>query len=534
MRAKTLSSQWSLILPLLAILLLCGHDGHAATKSAVHAKKTASHIILFIGDGMQLEHEVAASGYMFGDDFALRFHSFPNKYTIATWDVTTYNHRAALLGKPPYHPQRILPIIGYDPAQGGKLPHPLQTSGINEEYFLNPRYATDSASAATAWVTGYKTDDGNLAWLPGDPPKGKLATVAELLRVRKGFAIGVVSTVPFTHATPAAHVSHNTNRNDYHAIANEILRVTKPEVVIGGGHPLYAGEQYMPMTLYSDIKNQVIRDYTLVERETGSNATSSLRAVAQSAAQQGRKLFGLFGGSGGNFEPPIAQDSPGAPGIDRATFEDPLLPDVTLAALQVLSRDPDGFFLMVEQGDIDWANHENNYRRMVGDVWDLHKAVEAAIEFVDQPGDDIDWSNTLLMVTADHANSFMRLNDAKRLGPGRLPRQVAGTCPDDPAKVCPNYPDGEVSYRVTAHTNELVRLYATGYGAELLDQFAGTWYPDTEIVDNTQIFLAMMQAAGLLQSAPLRLLNTRAPRGGKPSDKPANRPKRTRVPLRAQ
>ena len=530
MRTKTLTPRWSLILFLLAILLFEGLDIHAAKKPAVKPINPVKHIILFIGDGMHLEHEVAASSYLFGDDFNLCFHWFPYKFSMATWDVTTYNHRATLLGKPPYHPQRILATIGYDPALGGKLPYPLQTEGVNDDYFLNPQYATDSASSATAWATGYKTDDGNLAWLPGDPSNGKLTTIAELLRARKGFAIGVVSTVPFSHATPAAHVSHNTNRDNYHAIADEILRVTKPEVVIGGGHPLYAGEQYMPMTLYNDLKNNLIKDYVLVERETGGNATNAVRTAAQNAVRQGKKLFGLFGGAGGNFEPPIPQDSPGNPTIDRATIENPLLRDATLAALQVLSHDPDGFFLMVEQGDIDWANHENNYQRMVGDVWDLHKAVEAAIEYVDQPGDAIDWTNTLLIVTADHANSYLRLNDAKRLGPGHLPRQITGTCPDNPAKACPNYPDGEVSYRLTAHTNELVRLYAIGYGAESLKQFAGTWYPDTEIIDNTQLFLAMTKAAGLPRKAPLHLLNTKPPTGSKPSHKP----RRTRVEVQAE
>ena len=67
--------------------------------------------------------------------------------------------------------------------------------------------------------TGYKTDDGNLAWLPGDPAGGSLTTIAERLRADEGFSIGVVSTVPFSHATPAAFVSHNVSRNNYTQIA---------------------------------------------------------------------------------------------------------------------------------------------------------------------------------------------------------------------------------------------------------------------------------------------------------------------------
>jgi hypothetical protein len=64
--------------------------------------------------------------------------------------------------------------------------------------------ATDSASAATALATGYKTDAGNIAWLPGDPITGSLTTIAQSLRADYGFAIGAASTVQFSHATPAS------------------------------------------------------------------------------------------------------------------------------------------------------------------------------------------------------------------------------------------------------------------------------------------------------------------------------------------
>ncbi|MFZ4524956.1 MAG: choice-of-anchor I family protein, partial [Chlorobium sp.] len=95
--------------------------------------------------------------------------------------------------------------------------------------------ATDSASAITAMVTGKKTDAGNIAWQSGDPANGAIKTIAETLRDDLGFAIGVASTVPFSHATPAGVVSHNVNRNNYQDIAHEILFDTQPDVVIGGG-----------------------------------------------------------------------------------------------------------------------------------------------------------------------------------------------------------------------------------------------------------------------------------------------------------
>ncbi len=217
-----------------------------------------------------------------------------------------------MYGEGLYDPNRIVPKVGYDPGRAGERPYPLQEAGIDDAYFLNPRFATDSASAATAWATGYKTDDGNIAWLPGDPYGGALRTIAEILREERGFSIGVVSTVPFTHATPAAHVSHNKKRSNYFAIADEIIRTNKPEVVIGGGHPSW-DPTYMPAALYNDVKTGVIPDYLFVERETGKDGEAALLTGTELARSRDKKLFGLFGGAGGNFEPPIPQDSPGSP-----------------------------------------------------------------------------------------------------------------------------------------------------------------------------------------------------------------------------
>jgi alkaline phosphatase len=152
---------------------------------------------------------------------------------------------------------------------------------------------------------------------------------------------------------------------------------------------------------------------------------------------------------------------------------------------------------MAEQGDIDWANHTNDYRRMIGTIWDLDNAVRTAIEFVDKPGDNIDWTNTLLIVTADHGNSLMRF--VKPLGRGELPMQIDAATSPCYADYCGKflYPDNEVKYGSGGHTNELVRLYALGNGIHLFEKFEGTWYPGTQIIDNTQIFQVMVQATGL-------------------------------------
>jgi alkaline phosphatase len=479
---------------------------------AAHAAP-ARNIILFIGDGMQLAHETAASNYLYGEDSALVWHAFPYRNFVTTWNIDAYDTYAAAQGGAAYAPDNFDPILGYDPGKGGDKPYPLSSDSksIFEYFFpgshpsspanLRSGPATDSAAAATAMATGEKVRKARLSWRQTTENGEALVTISELIRSRNGASIGIVSTVPFSHATPAAFASHNINRNNFYTgrqdfeglgIADEILTVIMPDVVIGGGHPAWDNPGFNTSTgfisqeLYDNAKKS--EAYYFVERTPGMDGARLLAEGAGAAAQSGKKLFALFGGKGGNFEPPVPANAPGSPRIDRATQENPLLGHAITATLQVLSGNPRGFFVLAEQGDIDWANHANNFSAMIGTVWDLDQAVRAAISFVDRPGDSVDWDNTLLIVTADHANSFMRLNPGKRLGPGQLPEQECD------GKTC-RYPDGTVKYYTGGHTNELVSIYAMGAGLELFAKYEGAWYPGTRLLDNTHIFAVMQDAA---------------------------------------
>lgn len=405
-------------------------------------------------------------------------------------------------------------------ADGSPLPEWLKFSASHhdletmEEYFLpggDPSNATgsgpatDSASAGTAIATGVKTVDGNIAWERDDNATGEIETIAETLREDLGYAIGVASTVPFSHATPATFVSHDVNRNNYWDIAHEILFETQPDVVIGGGqeNSNFAKATLSAAKLDADVDNNGYNDdydafvngtdgtsYVFVERESGVDGGDLLAAAASEVdLSAGEKLFGLFGTSGGNFEYYEVADTPGTATITRSTGdatptvdEDPTLAEVTNASLSVLNQDEEGFFVMIEQGDIDWSNHANDYENMVGGVYDLDQAVRAAEAYVESGSNGIDWSNTLVIVTSDHSNSYLRAQD--ELGIGDLPEQEGNS-----------YPDGEVSYGTGGHTNELVSIYARGAGSELFEDAAGDIYAGTEIIDNTQIYEVMMQAA---------------------------------------
>ena len=483
------------------------------------------HVIFFIGDGMSAETEIAASRYLYGKDDGLVWQTLPSRAYVATWDVNVYNGHARRQGRPPYSRSSFSPVLGYDVRADG--PRPIEGPGASRRFPPGP--ATDSASAATALATGFKTDSGSIAWLPGDPPNGQLTTIDEEFRARTGAGIGIVSTVPFDHATPAAFVSHNTSRSAYYTglkgykglgIADEIILRTKPEVVIGGGSPLFDNPGFDPKkgyisgSLYHTL--QTSRDYLLVERKPGQDGGQAILEGAAQAAREGRKLFGLFGGRGGNFEVPRVENSPGRPRVTPGSEENPSLAEATEAALDYLGSNPAGFFLVVEQGDIDWANHDNDFRAMVGSVADLDGAVRAALAFVDRPGDAIDWTNTVLLVTADHATGGLFLDPERPLGLGELPRQDArveeqempppsgsdrgpvgnGAVLKKPDYASPYvYPDEEVSYGTAGHTNELVDLAVMGAAAPTFMKFRGSWYPGP-ILDNTQINAALREALG--------------------------------------
>lgn len=227
------------------LFLLCVLVLTATLAGSIYAKESAPvarHIILIIGDGMQPEYEIAAARYLTGRDDGLSFHAFPYRSFVATWDVTVYNRQAPRYGASPYNPSAINPRVGCDAVPSGKADARRNVPRYACRAPEGPKpHGADSASTATAWATGHKTDTGNIAWLPGDPDRGALTTIAELLRERSGYAIGIVTTVPFSDASPAAQVSHNKSRRNLHAISGEILLTSQPEVVIGGDTPPATG-----------------------------------------------------------------------------------------------------------------------------------------------------------------------------------------------------------------------------------------------------------------------------------------------------
>lgn len=232
---------------------------------------------------------------------------------------------------------------------------------------------TDSAAAGTALATGKKTKN---SYVGVDPDYESLETIAERAK-KAGKRVGVASTVPVNHATPAAFYGHQKNRDMYYEISQDLLR---SGFDFFGGAGLYNRDNFYDKSAAPDI-------FPLIEQ----------------AGYRVAKGYEDFKANAGNSKKVMLiqkkwEEAGGIPyAIDR-TGEDLTLKQITEAAIDVLMRDnKKGFFLMLEGGRIDWAAHANDAASVVKEVMDMDEAVKVAYEFYKKHPKE-----TLIVITADH------------------------------------------------------------------------------------------------------------------------------------
>jgi alkaline phosphatase len=294
---------------------------------------------------------------------------------------------------------------------------------------------TDSAASATALMSGCKTKNGRV----GFDAQGKAAPTLLEEAKAAGLAAGVLTTAPLTHATPAAAYAHVTDRKDYPGIFGWLLR-NRPEVAIGWG----AGPQwpYIPA------------DYA---QQAGAAGYRVCRTAAELGRNRTLPVLMVFEGDHHALEGSAGEAS-----------GEPRLADLTTRTLDLLNQDPDGFFLMVEGGIIDWANHENNLKDAVGTTLDFDRGVGAVVKWVEAHGG---WDRTLLVVTADHETGELAVRNPDGAKPAGAAR--AG----DPAGVLRPGTYAGFAYGSRDHSASPVPVYAKGRGSAGL---AG-------VFDNTRI-----------------------------------------------
>jgi alkaline phosphatase len=342
-------------------------------------------------------------------------------------------------------------------------------------------FVTDSAAAATAIATGVKTVNGAVAI---DPAGRELTTILELAKA-SGRATGLVSTCQITDATPAAFAAHVPHRAEQSEIARQYIERTGVDVILGGGaaHWFALGEP-LPTALtrsapwygLGSAGNLVAR-----AREIGYEFVADARGLriclSRCERDQGQPLLGLFAaqeffvqteeGFGAIYDPPVS------------------LADLTAAAIGILSRNDEGFFLMVEESAIDRMAHRNNAPMTLKGVLELDRAVQVALAFANRVRD------TLIIVTADHECGGLAVAGSQdqpypyEPGGGLLDTLLAGE--DGPFPVAGSDYGFVLGWATTGHTSAPVPVSSLGPGAERLN---GSF-------ENTDLFHAMADAMDL-------------------------------------
>ncbi|MER9235503.1 alkaline phosphatase [Mesorhizobium sp. M0622] len=286
--------------------------------------------------------------------------------------------------------------------------------------------STDSANTMSAYMTGHKTAVNALG-VYADRTKASLddprvETIAEALRRTGNKSIGVVSTAEVEDATPAAVVAHTRLRADKADIVGMFF-VVKPEIVLGGGSAYFL-PQSTPGSKRKDDK-----DYIAMFRDAGYTlATDKTELVAAKGTNTG-KILGLF--HTGNMDTTLDREFLKKGSVEKFPNQ-PGLVEMTQTALDQLSKDEDGFFLMVEAASVDKMSHPMDWERSLFETIEFDKAVGIGMEFAKTHPD------TLIVATGDHTHGVSIIGTIDDQKPGEEMRDKVGVYAD---AGFPNYTD---------------------------------------------------------------------------------------------
>lgn len=454
------------------------------------SKKRAKNVILFVGDGMSLQARQIAR--------------------ILSKGITEGRYND-LLNMEKMDNVAVVTTSGYD------------------------AIVTDSANSASAYATGHKSVVNamgvyeNCTKDPFDDPK--VENIIELVKRTRGMATGIVSTSNITDATPAAMVSHTRRRAEQNFIAQTMLEDQhRPDVILGGG-----SRHFIPM----DVPGSKRKDNVDVIKsfEDLGYSFSGTRTELENTPESADKLLGLY--QLDNMNVYIDRAVIKNPKVLKGFNDQPGLVEMTEKAIDTLSKNDNGFFLMVEGACVDKQLHVLDWQRAAYDNIELDKAVGVAQKFAAQNND------TLIVVVADHAHGASITGTYHELD-GKTGREAVRTYADskwptfedadgdgfpdnpDPAVTLAvqfaNHPDCNIDYRFKdvptppaimgkdgkaianpltkgefyagnipakadqeVHAADDVILTAQGPGA---DYFKGT-------MDNTEVFFGIVRALGI-------------------------------------
>lgn len=500
-------------------LAACGGGGGSsdvASAPVASTPKTAKNVIVMISDGASYNAWEMAANWQKGAK-ANELDEYRNldvRVGMTTFPLNTKSSPT----------NDSVATISYDASKAW-----VTTEESGEDKYDTGKYATkiagyrylrkdvtDSAAAATAMASGQKTYNNAINYNNFGQPIEYITQIAK----RQGKATGVVTSVQLSHATPAGFGAQNISRNNYAEIAQDMLGKGTLDLVMGTGHPEFddngkavdpaAGKtpaqcdadaackgkyKYVGGAVYWDnLKKGSLKPGNSTAPWKLIQSKADFEALAQgkldvktpllgvplvgSTLQQSRKLDVL----GADATQPS-----GVKQIDTV----PTLATMTKGALNYLGKEKKGMFLMIEGGAVDWASHGNQTDRIIEEQVDFNNALAAVQDWVAK---NSSWDETLLIVTTDHGNSLP-------LGMDSDVKAFSPTVSKGQGKV------PEARYWSGDHTNEVVRLWARGQGADKLKALATKkdskfveivgHNNDGSYLDNTDLVKAMKAAYGL-------------------------------------
>lgn len=327
----------------------------------------------------------------------------------------------------------------------------MPVTGIVITHSLNS-IVTDSSPGAACYSTGNKSNNNQQGVFPDDTTNNwdnpRVELIGEFLAREQGRALGIVTTSDVFDATPGSFGTHTQSRGAGTGICDQFLDEAAAtgglKVLLGGGRKWFlpagtpgsqrsnANDYTLPADLVAgwgvpagalDSARDLIADF-----QTAGFTYAATNADLQAVAPTTEKLLGLFAYSNMNVAMDKINGRRGASTVvnDYGFPDQPMLDEMTEKALQVLSRDADGFTLMVEAASIDKQAHNMDTERWILDTIEFDRALEVALNFAETDG------NTLVVVTADHECAGIniiggsRVTDASLANRGSRP-QNGGT-----------------------------------------------------------------------------------------------------------
>jgi len=310
-----------------------------------------------------------------------------------------------------------------------------------------------------------------------------------------GKSVGVLSSVPISHATPATFGAQNVSRNNYLDIASQMINEGTIDVLMGGGNPLYDDNGDLRASPnYNRISET---DWTAAVDGTGPMTLIQTKAEFEAIADGTLDIDGRVIGMPqvgdtlqyNRSEALVGSDAANPSGVAYVDSV-PTLETMTRAALNLLGDDEDGLFMMVEGGAVDWAAHANDTGRIIEEQVDFNNSVSSAVEWVETYSS---WDETLMIILTDHGNGMPMGPNSDAIAFEAIENNGAGVLPG-------------VLWHYGTHTTENTLLWAHGAGSELFanyldgeDPFLASilGFNDGAYISNDTVGVVMAEAAGV-------------------------------------